>query len=62
MIYPVHQGGIQIDQVHNAALCREIGERLVIALGQKPIGMSPRLMLLISRLRDKPSKPVNSIG
>jgi len=61
MIYPVHQEGIQIDRVHNAALCREIGERLVIALGQKPTAVPLHLMLLMSRLRDEPTKPVNSI-
>ena len=61
MIYPVHQGDIQIDHVHNAALCREISERLVIGLGQKTIGMPLHLMLLMSRLRDEPPKPVNSI-
>ena len=61
MIDSVHQGDVQIDHVHNAALCREISERLVIALGQKPIGMSPHLMLLMSRLRDEPPEPINSI-
>jgi hypothetical protein len=61
MIYPVHQGDIQIDHVHNAALCREISERLVIGLDQKTIGMPLHLMLLMSRLRDEPPKSVNSI-
>jgi hypothetical protein len=61
MIYPVHQGGIQIDHVHNTALCSEIGERLVIALGQKPTTMPLHLMLLMSRLRDASPEHVNSI-
>ena len=61
MTYPLHQEVIQIGHVHNAALCREIGERLAIALGQKPIGMSPHLMQLMSRLRDEPPKSLNSI-
>jgi hypothetical protein len=46
MIGSVHQGDVQIDHVHNAALCKEISERLVIDLGRTPIVMS--LMLLMS--------------
>ena len=62
MIDSVHPGDVQIDHVHNAALCEEISERLVIDLGRRPISMSPRLMLLMSRLRDAPPKTLNSIG
>jgi hypothetical protein len=61
MIDSVYQGDVQIDHVHNAALCKEISERLVIDLGRRPIVMSSRLMLLMSWLRDAPPKPVNSI-
>jgi hypothetical protein len=57
MINPVHRGDIRIDRVHNAAVCREIGERLVIDLGETPIGMPQHSMLLRSRLRDAPPKP-----
>jgi hypothetical protein len=62
MIDSVHRADVQIDHVHNAALCKEIGERLVVDLGEMPIVMSPRLMLLMSRLRDEPLIPTNSIG
>ena len=62
MIGSVHQGDVQIDHVHSAALCKEISERLVIDLGRRPIAMSPRLMLLMSWLRYAAPKPVNSIG
>ena len=59
MIHREHQGDIQIDHVHNAALRGEISERLGIDFGKKPIGMPLNLMLLMSQLRDEPSKPVN---
>ena len=62
MIDPVHREDIQFDHVHNAALCREIGERLAIGLGKMPIGMPLHLKLLTSRLRDEPLIPVSSIG
>ena len=47
MIYPAHEGDVQISHVHNAALREEIGERLVISLVQKPVGMPPNLMVLM---------------
>lgn len=62
MIDPMHHGDIRIDHVHSAALCTEIGERLAIGLREPPIVMSPRLMMLVSRLRGQPLMLVNSIG
>ena len=59
MIYPAHQGDVQISHVHNAALREEISERLVISLGQRPVGMPPHLMVLMRQLRDEPPKPVD---
>jgi hypothetical protein len=53
MIYPAHQGAVQISHVHNAALSREIGERLVISLSQNPAGIPPRLLMLLRHLRDE---------
>jgi hypothetical protein len=53
MIYPAHQGAVQISHVHNAALSREIGERLVISLNQNPVGIPPRLLMLMRHLRDE---------
>jgi hypothetical protein len=54
MIYPPHQGDVQISHVHNAALSREIGERLVISLSQDPVGIPPRMLMLMRQLRDEP--------
>ncbi len=59
MVHREHQGDIQIDHVHNAALRGEISERLDIGLGKKPIEVPLNLMLLVSQLRDEPPKPVN---
>jgi hypothetical protein len=53
MIYPTHQGDVQISHIHNAALSREIGERLVISLSQNPVEMPPRLLMLMRQLRDE---------
>jgi hypothetical protein len=53
MIGPALRGDVQIDRVHNAALRREIGERLAVGLGNEPIGMPPHLMMLMNRLRDE---------
>ena len=59
MIYPAHQGDVQISHVHNAALREEISERLAISLGQRPAGMPPHLMALMRQLRDEARKPVD---
>jgi hypothetical protein len=56
------QGHILISHVHNAALCREIGERLRISMGQTPVGMPPRLTALMKQLRDESSKPIRMPG
>jgi hypothetical protein len=58
MIHPAHQGDVQISDVDNAALCKEISERLVNSLGPKPFEMPPHLMVLMRQLRDEPPKPV----
>jgi hypothetical protein len=41
----------QMSGVYSAALCAEIGERLRISLGQRPVEMSPHLLLLVDQLR-----------
>ena len=61
MIYPAHRGDVRISHVHNAALRQEISERLVVSLGQRPVGMPPQLMVLIRQLRDEPPKQSISI-
>lgn len=59
MIYPAHQGDVQISHVHNAALREEISERLVISLGQRPVGMPPHLRVLMRQLRDETPETVD---
>jgi hypothetical protein len=41
---------IQIDRVHNAAIRREIGDRLRIALNAERVRMTPSLLDLVDRL------------
>ena len=41
---------IQIDRVHNAAIRREIGDRLRIALNAERVQMTPTLLDLVDRL------------
>ena len=55
MIYPLHEGAIQIDRVHRAAICEEIGERLHDQLKQ-PIRLPRRLLGLLQQLRDDDSR------
>jgi hypothetical protein len=52
----------QIASVHNAALRKEISERLGISLDRKPAGMSPHLAMLMRQWRDLPSneRPTSS--
>ena len=59
MIYPgkiAHEGDDRISSHHNAALRKEIGERLATGLDRKPAGLSPHLSILMRRLRDEPSR------
>jgi hypothetical protein len=55
MTYSASQG-VQISRVHAEAICTEVGERLVAIFAQKPLLMSPPLMMLVIRLRDKPTE------
>jgi hypothetical protein len=54
MTYPARESDVQISRVHSMALRQEIAERLGADLDRKPIGMPPRLTMLMNRLRDKP--------
>jgi hypothetical protein len=45
----------QIGPAHNAALRKEISERLGISLDRKPAGMPPHLAMLMRQWRDQPS-------
>ena len=50
MRYPTPQSDFQIDRVHHDAICKEVGERLSIALGPQSIELQPRLLLLLKQL------------
>jgi hypothetical protein len=41
---------LQIDRVHNAAIRREIGDRLLISLKAERVPLTPRLLDLVDRL------------
>ena len=55
MTYSAHQGDAQISHVHNVALCQEIAERLGADLDRTAVPMPPRLIRLMTRLRDETS-------
>jgi hypothetical protein len=43
---------IRIDPIHSRAICDEIGERLRQVLKREPVGLPPRLQLLVDRLAE----------
>jgi hypothetical protein len=43
-------GDVQIDRTHNAAIRREIGDRLRISLNAERLPLTPRLSSLLDRL------------
>jgi hypothetical protein len=43
-------GGVEIDRTHNAAIRREIGDRLRIPLNAERLPLTPRLASLLDRL------------
>ncbi len=51
----------QIGPAHNAALRKEISERLGISLDRKPAGMPPHLAMLMRQWRDQPSNDLLDI-
>jgi hypothetical protein len=56
MTYPAHEARSRISREHSVAPCKEIGERLGTCLDQKPVRMSPHLIMLMTRLRGEPSR------
>ena len=64
MTYSAHRGDIEISRAHNAALRKEIGERLGINFGLKPAAMPPHLAMLMRRWRDQPlnEAPASSVS
>jgi hypothetical protein len=53
MRYPTPQNDFQIDRIHNGAVCKEIGERLSIALGRQSTELKPRLLALMKELSEQ---------
>lgn len=53
MRYRTPQNDFQIDRIHNEAVCKEIGERLSIALGPQSIQLQPRLLSLMKQLSEQ---------
>lgn len=58
MTYSAEQRGVEISRLHNVAICKEIGERLAIAMKPKPCGMPPHLLRLTAQLPDQPLLPL----
>jgi hypothetical protein len=50
MINFAHPGDVDIDRTHNAAIRREIGDRLRISLNAERLPLTPRLTSLLDRL------------
>jgi hypothetical protein len=49
MTNSAHLNDIHIDRVHSAAICREIGDRLRIALNAERPPLRPGLLSLLAR-------------
>jgi len=52
---------VQIGPVHNAALRKEISERLGISLDRKPAGMPPHLAMLMRQWREESEQPCSEV-
>ena len=50
MPHPTPESDVQINRVHTGAVCKEIGERLSVALGPQSIELQPRLLSLMKQL------------
>jgi hypothetical protein len=53
---PTPQNDVQINRVHSGAVCKEIGERLSVALRPQSIELQPRLLSLMKRLAQQVGK------
>jgi hypothetical protein len=47
---PIPQNDVQINRVHTGAVCKEMGERLSVALRPQSIELQPRLLSLMKQL------------
>ena len=50
MPYPTPQNDVQINRVHTGAVCKEMGERLSVALGPQSIELQRRLLSQMKEL------------
>jgi hypothetical protein len=50
---PQNENDVQINRVHTGAICKEMGERLSIALGPQSIELQPRLLSLMKQLAEQ---------
>jgi hypothetical protein len=53
MPYPTPQNDVQINRAHTGAVCKEMGERLSVALGPQSIELQPRLLSLMKQLAEQ---------
>jgi hypothetical protein len=53
MPYPTPQTDVQINRVHTVAVCKEMGERLSVALGPQSVELQPRLLSLMKQLAEQ---------
>jgi hypothetical protein len=56
MRYPSPQNDVQINRVHTDAVCKEMGERLSVALGPQSLELQPRLLSLMKQLVEQAQK------
>jgi hypothetical protein len=56
MLYPSPQNDVQINRVHTDAVCKEMGERLSVALGPQSLELQPRLLSLMKQLVEQAQK------
>jgi hypothetical protein len=60
MTYFAQQGDVEISRLHNAAIRKEISERLAIGMKPELSVMPPHLMMLMGQLRDGPLSPLRT--
>jgi hypothetical protein len=56
MPYPSPQNDVQINRVHTDAVCKEMGERLSVALSPQSLELQPRLLSLMKQLVEQSQK------
>jgi hypothetical protein len=56
MPHPAPPNDSQINRIHSGAVCKEMGDRLSVALGPKSIELPPHLLALIDQLAKAESR------